>query len=79
VAWTLFYFIASFAALPGLPWQSCGADNFLITEFSKLILDFFQEIRGTQSTVSSQRQTQVFCTTVPFQQLRNFGGTGFLQ
>ncbi|XP_046448540.1 sodium- and chloride-dependent GABA transporter 1-like [Daphnia pulex] len=24
VAWTLFYFIASFAALPGLPWQSCG-------------------------------------------------------
>jgi hypothetical protein len=79
VAWTLFYFIASFAALPGLPWQSCGTIDFLFTVLKKIIFDLFQEIRGTQSTVSSQRQTQVFCTTVPFQQLRNFGGTGFLQ
>ena len=24
IAWTLFYLIASFTALPGLPWGSCG-------------------------------------------------------
>lgn len=24
IAWTVFYLIASFTALPGLPWQDCG-------------------------------------------------------
>lgn len=24
VAWTLFYLIATFTALPGLPWETCG-------------------------------------------------------
>ena len=28
IAWTLFYLIASFTALPGLPWQACGIQTF---------------------------------------------------
>ena len=24
IAWTLFYFIASFTAIPNLPWDTCG-------------------------------------------------------
>ena len=31
IAWTMFYLIASFTSLPGLPWQSCG---MLIHTFS---------------------------------------------
>jgi len=24
IAWTIFYLIATFVRLPGLPWQTCG-------------------------------------------------------
>lgn len=28
IAWTFFYFIAAFTAIPDLPWNTCGENNF---------------------------------------------------
>ena len=36
IAWTLFYLIASFTALPGLPWGTCGQYFILIQPFASL-------------------------------------------
>jgi len=30
IAWTIFYLIATFVRLPGLPWQTCGTLGTLI-------------------------------------------------
>ena len=38
IAWTFFYFIAAFTAIPDLPWNTCG-DNYFCT-FSKFVSIF---------------------------------------
>lgn len=36
IAWTLFYLIATFTALPGVPWDTCG--RILIVQFQIIFL-----------------------------------------
>ncbi|XP_046486074.1 sodium- and chloride-dependent GABA transporter 1 isoform X2 [Neodiprion pinetum] len=56
IAWTLFYLIATFANLPGLPWSGCG--NWWNTEscFSaeEAIQDLEKHANATTSTSSNQ-------------------------
>ncbi|XP_015520930.1 sodium- and chloride-dependent GABA transporter 1 [Neodiprion lecontei] len=56
IAWTLFYLIATFANLPGLPWSGCG--NWWNTEscFSaeEAIQDLDKHANATTSTSSNQ-------------------------
>ena len=53
IAWTLFYLIASFTALPGLPWQDCSKSpsplqnslkNVFIKKTNSLTILIFKKI-----------------------------------
>ena len=39
IAWTIFYMVATFSAIPDLPWDTCG--NQLLSPFNLLLPWFF--------------------------------------
>ena len=43
VAWSLYYFIASFVSIPDLPWNTCGMFVFLRTSAQSSLSIFAQK------------------------------------
>ena len=38
IAWTFFYFIAAFAAIPDLPWNTCGENDFCALKYLTIFI-----------------------------------------
>ena len=38
IAWTFFYFIAAFTAIPDLPWNTCGENYFCALKYLTIVI-----------------------------------------
>ena len=53
IAWTIFYMVATFSAIPDLPWDTCG--NQLLSPFNPFaLMVFLQMVGGIRSIAIEQ-------------------------